>query len=191
MQILLLRHGKPRIDHHQWLTPAEFGRWVAEYDAAGIDPDHRPPSPVLDQAAGCPAVVCSPLPRSIESARALGVGNVAVPDALFREVDMPCAPLRRPRLPSSAWAVLFRLMWTAGYSANAEPLTAARRRADDCVRRLTALAAEHGSVLLVGHGSMNWLIARRLKRQGWSGPPRAPMRYWGMSTYRLPHKTFG
>lgn len=183
VQIVLLRHGMPKVDKDRRLNAAEFGGWVSEYNAAGIDTDCRPPQPAIEQASKCNLVVCSNLPRSLESARALGIETIGICESAFREMDMPYANLQFPRLSLSVWSVLFRLMWVGGYSANAESFDAARERARNCAERLMVLASIHDSVLLVGHGSLNWFVARYLKSMGWTGPRKAPRKYWEFGVY--------
>lgn len=173
----------PKIDRDRRLSAAELGIWVAAYNAAGIDLDLRPPQNAIGQASTCAFVMCSNLPRSLESAKALGLDNIGACESLFREVDLPYASWYFPRLPPSAWTVFFRLMWALGYSGNTESLSEAKARARRCAERLAELAAEHDRVLLVGHGSLNWFVARHLKRMGWSGPKKAPRRYWEFGVY--------
>lgn len=184
MEIVLLRHGMPQIAKEGRLTAAEFGKWVSAYNEAGIDAASRPPQNAIVEAGKCAFVVCSSLPRSRESAKALGLKAIGACDALFREMDMPYASWRFPQLSPGVWAVIFRLIWVGGYSANAESFREARERARRCAERLALLAAEHGKVLFVGHGSLNWFVSRYLKSMGWAGPPRAPRRYWEFGVYR-------
>lgn len=184
MKIVLLRHGRPDIDQDRRLSASEFGAWVSGYDAAGIDAACPPPQSAIDAAASCSFVVCSTLRRSSASARALGLGRIDAGEAMFREMEMPHADWPSPRLPAAAWAVFFRLCWALGYAAKVESFVAAKRRALRCAERLADLAAEHRTVLLVGHGSLNWFIARHLKRMGWSGPKSAPRKYWEYGIYR-------
>lgn len=184
MRIILLRHGAPKIERDLQLSASEFGRWVSDYNAAGIDDDCRPPPCSIEQANRCAFVVCSDLPRSLASARALGVDNIGAGESLFREMSMPHANWPFPRLPLPLWPVFFRLLWALGYSANAEEsFKQARGRARACSERLAELASEHGTVLLVGHGSLNWFIARHLKKMGWSGPNKSPRKYWTFAVY--------
>lgn len=183
VQIVLLRHGLPMIDRDRRVNATDFGVWVSEYDAVGIDARHRPPQAAIEQARGCAFVVCSSLPRSLESARALGMENIGACEPLFREMGMPYANWRFPRLGLAVWSVLFRLMWAVGYSANAEPFKEARERARACAERLADLASLHGTVLLVGHGSLNWFIARYLKSMGWKGPRKSPRKHWDFAVY--------
>jgi len=65
-----------------------------------------------------------------------------------------------------------------------ESIYTARRRARDAKFKLVGLADEYADVLLVGHGMLNALIGRELRRLGWQGPRRATDEYWGMSTYQ-------
>ncbi|MBU0654534.1 MAG: histidine phosphatase family protein [Gammaproteobacteria bacterium] len=63
----------------------------------------------------------------------------------------------------SVWVVVLRIAWFAGYAQNGESFPSARQRAQVATQHLTQLAAEHGSVLLVGHGIMNRLLGRALR----------------------------
>lgn len=183
MQIVLMRHGKPKINKHLRLNAAEFCAWVEEYNASGIDTELTPPPRAIEQAIQCAVTVCSHLPRSLESARALGIGHIGVCDPTFREMDMPHIKWRFPKLPLSMWLVLFRLAWAFGYSTNVESFKAAKERARRCAEHLADLASAHGSVLFVGHGSLNWFIAKHLKSMGWLCSEKPPRKYWEYSVY--------
>jgi hypothetical protein len=76
-----------------------------------------------------------------------------------------------------------RATWLCGWSGGIEPIGVARARSLNASRRLIGLANEHGRVALVGHGMMNLLIARHLRRAGWTGH-RPPTTYWGTSQFR-------
>ncbi len=184
MEIVLLRHGEPRIDKRRRLSAAGFGRWIDDYSAASIESASRPPVDAVARAQRCAFVVCSDLPRSYESALALGVPAIGMRNPLFRELDTPHANWHFPRLRPETWAVFFRLMWMAGHAAGVESVGEARARARRCAERLATLASEHGSVLFVGHGALIWLIDRQLRRLGWQGPTRAPRGYWEYGVYR-------
>ena len=184
MEIVILRHGKPKIGTGGRLSASAFGQWIAAYNKAGIDSTHAPSPIVIAQARTCSVAVCSSLPRSIESATLLGVNNIEVQDSLFRECDMPYADWDHPKLTVSGWSLVFRILQVLGYSSNAESFTEARHRAHRCALRLSELAQRHESVLFVGHGSLNWLISRRLLQMGWSGPGNSGRRYWEFGVYR-------
>jgi broad specificity phosphatase PhoE len=180
-----MRHGKPKIDKHLRLNAGEFGIWVEKYNAAGIDTEHPPPQDAIEQASQCAVAVCSHLPRSLESAKALGIERIGVHDALFREMEMPHVRWHFSRLSLPMWSVFFRLAWALGYSANVESFKAAKGRARRCTEHLADLASTHDSVLFVGHGTMNWFIAKCLKSMGWSCTEKPPRKYWEFSVYRI------
>jgi broad specificity phosphatase PhoE len=185
LQIVLMRHGKPKIGKNLRLNAEEFGIWVKEYNASGIDTEYPPPQFVIEQANQCAFAVCSDLPRSLESAKALGVERVGACDPMFREMDMPHARWRFPTLSLVVWSVFFRFAWVLGYSANAESFKAAKERARNCAESLTDLASTHGTVLFVGHASLNWFIAKYLKRMGWLCLDKPPRKYWEFSVHRI------
>lgn len=65
MEIVLLCHGKPKINKGRWLSAAEFGLWVSAYNAAGIDMGCMPSKDLIERADRCSIIVCSDLPRGI------------------------------------------------------------------------------------------------------------------------------
>ena len=113
VQIVILRHGKPQIKDHGRVSPSDFGQWIAAYNRAGIDPAHYPLPSAIEKARSCSIVICSDLPRSIESAAALGV-QFAEKDSMFRECDMPYANGNHPKLPVSIWSVVFLFFQSTG-----------------------------------------------------------------------------
>lgn len=178
MQIVLMRHGKPKIEHGLRLNAAEFGVWTEKYNTVGVDAKSRPPQAAIHQATRCAFTVCSNLERSKESARLLGIEHIGICSPMFREMDIPHATWRVPNLSPQAWLVVFRLAWALGYSANAESFNSAKKRARDCAEQLADLASTHGTVLFVGHGSLNWFVARHLKSLGWKSSGHPPRSYW-------------
>lgn len=183
MEIVLIRHGRPAFAFSRRVPASELQAQVAAYDACTIC--DTPPKAAIDVAQRCAAVVCSDLTRSLHSARALQCKEIALADALFREAGFPHAQWRWPPLPVAAWAVLFRALWVFGFSQGGESVAASRQRAQTAARRLAQLARERGSVLFVGHGIINRYIADALIAQGWNGPRRPGVRYWGHAVYRL------
>ncbi|MFZ2268032.1 MAG: hypothetical protein WAV95_10710 [Azonexus sp.] len=182
MQIILMRHGRPAIDGQQGLSARAYGAWIKRYNAAAIDPASPPPAAAIRQARLARHVQCSTLPRSVGSAAALGI-SAHGQDAAFRELDMPHADWCFPILPVGLWSVLFRLAWVLGYHRHTESFAAARARAAACAETLSQLAAVHGSVLFIGHGALNWFIARVLRRAGWQSPDGAPRQHWQYAVF--------
>ena len=185
MQIVLMRHGEPDIDKRLRLNALEFGAWVEKYNAAGVDTASQPPQAAIEKAQQCAFTVCSHLPRSVESAKTLGIGRSGLSDPMFREMDMPHAAWRFPKLSVLAWATIFRLAWVFGYSAGVESFQSAKERARRCAAHLARLACTHGTVLFVGHGSLNWFIAKYLKSMGWLCAEKPPRKYWEFSVFHI------
>lgn len=186
MQIVLMRHGKPKIENQLRLNAMEFSAWVEKYNAAGVDKKCQPTQAAIEKANDCAFTVCSNLPRSLESAEILGVRRSGISDSMFREMEMPSTAWRFPALSLAAWSVIFRLAWAFGYSTNVESFKKAKDRARRCAEHLSGLASVHGSVLFVGHGSLNWFIAKHLKSMGWSCAERSPRKYWEFSVFHNP-----
>jgi hypothetical protein len=183
MEIILMRHGKPDLSLWSWVSPSEMQDWIHAYNHAGlcrIDP----PAAGVALAAGAGVIASSTLRRSVDSAKRLRPGETLLSDHLFCEITLPHSGWRFPRLPFYVWAALFRIGWFCGFANRAESLRVAAARADLAAQRLVTLAQKHGSVLLVGHGIMNQMIATHLRAMGWTGQPRTSTGYWISSTYK-------
>ena len=164
---------------------------VAAYDAAGLKADHAPPREAVQMAISCNTVVCSDLRRSVESARKLGASEPDHVESVFREMVLPYASFPSPRLAPGIWAAFFRACWFLGYSPNGESLCQGRLRAATGASRLRQIAADRGSVLLVGHAVVNGLIARELLATGWQGPGSPGRRHWKFGVYECPDQPQG
>lgn len=87
-----------------------------------------------------------------------------------------------------SWAVMFRLLWLAGYSKNSESLDEAKKRALIAASRLDEISRKHGAVLLMGHGVMNRLIAKALGKQGWVNTKKIQSTHWGYGIFEKRNK---
>lgn len=181
-RIILLRHGKPAVDLVGMACAADLAQMAAAYNAAGIV--DQPPPAVLHAVGNADIVLCSDLLRAQESARALGFAEVYTVEVDMREAAIPHFASGSIKLPVSVWLLVLRILWLAGFSRNGESYAAARSRARQAAARLVALAERHASVLLVGHGVMNYLIARELRASGWQGPAKPGKRFWDYGVYR-------
>jgi broad specificity phosphatase PhoE len=181
--IVLARHGRPGAPPRHWIPGRSLTDWVRARDLDPLDRGCRPPAELERIANGSGLIAASPLRRSLESVELLRPGCSPLVELLFREVYRPTALRTGVRLPPSLWSLFTRIAWYYGWSPGVESYAGARRRAAVATERLTALAAEHGSVLLVGHGLMDGLIGQRLRRAGWAGPPFRPRRYWAFTRY--------
>lgn len=182
MRIILLRHGRPELDldaiKHQRLSSLALGEIVKAYLTTDLHPETTPPQEARALAASCAFCLTSDMPRAISSARLLSVAHKAVLDNTLREADLPYLNWHRPILRLATWTFLFRVFWLFGFSQNAETIREAQRRALKSATKLDQLAIEHGSVLVVGHGIMNRLIARELTKTGWRKTAGTKSQYW-------------
>ena len=158
-----------------------MGAWIAAYDGAGMA--DTPPGHARTVAERAAVILSSPLPRALASARLVaGDRPVAImPDA--REAAMPFARWTAPKLPPAVWTTLFRLGWFCGWHPRVESARDARARAERVADRLIRRADAGASVLLVGHGIANRLIASAIRKRGWAGVAASPSGYWQWREY--------
>lgn len=180
MEIILLRHGKPNIELQGKIRPVDFKQLVTVYAESGIQDS---PPPQLGEQFNSHFVVCSHLPRSQHSAEKLGFNEIHLSDSLFAETDIPFFEKSAISLPVIGWLVIFRIMWLFGFHKNGESFSKAKARAREAAQKLIELAEEKDKVILVGHGLMNRLISRELRRENWQGPGSPGKKYWEYGCY--------
>nr|WP_024966947.1 histidine phosphatase family protein [Pantoea sp. IMH] len=182
MSIILMRHGKP--DHYvPGRVPAlAMAEWCEAYDLSIVQ--DLPPEKSLRLAAMADYVVSSPLPRARSSLAKLRL-EPAHTDPLYSEVSLPVIKLSYPHLPPSLWLALLHLLWFCGYAGSVESLDQAKQRAALAANKLIELSSR-GNVLLLGHGIMNKLIARHLRKSGWLAEKHASSRHWSAAIYHPP-----
>ena len=184
-KIVLMRHGEPTSRYSAWIAGREFGEWVRSFDQGGIKEAMLIPDEVRQLASTIGLVISSDLLRATQSAARLARKTVIDPD--LREAGLVDSFRTSFRAPVSLWLAAARLAWRLDVTSSQEPIAAARARAQRVTDNVISLAREYRSVLVVGHGVFNSLIARRLRALGWSGPLMPPSRYWSVATYRPPH----
>jgi broad specificity phosphatase PhoE len=132
-------------------------------------------------------VITSDLKRSVESAKILNPEVKTFPAQLFRETELPTRSMKilDLKLRPSIWAVILRLVWFSGYSNECESLSDAKLRAKKASQQLIDYAHEYKSVVLVGHGFFNMLIAKELQKKGWKSKRKTGAKHWNCTTYSL------
>ena len=188
MEIILLRHGKPIIPSLHKIKAFSFLQWIESYNDSGLCPTSKPSPKLLTLANKTNAVICSQLPRSLQSAEALNINDITLSHSWFNEAGLPSANWRTFKLSPTTWVVIFRILWLFGYSNNSESYKEAKIRAQNSAQKLIELAKEHKSVLFVGHGIYNKLLANELKSLGWSGPGNPGSKHWSFGVYNKPIK---
>ena len=182
MEITLIRHGKPTFDLKGKARSRDIPEIVRNYDLSGIS--GVPPIEAKEKALTCNVAVCSDLSRSIESARALGFEEIHLSNSVFREVAIPHFNNGSLSMSLSSWGVFLRCLSVFGFSRNGESLSMAKGRAQKAASVLIEVAEEHGSALLVGHGFINYFIAKELLSRNWVGPSKPGGNYWEYGAYK-------
>ena len=177
MEIIFIRHGPPSFDSSRWLHNSDLGQLLAEYRAS------RVVSPAPAKLLGMlfaftdKKVCCSALPRCVDSVAALGFSGAARISEL-NEADLPSPNWLQLPIPYRLAIVGLRLAWFLGYSGGVESYQSTQKRAGVAADKLIEIASVHGSVLVVGHGIMNRLVSRRLRKLGWDADSRDRSGYW-------------
>jgi broad specificity phosphatase PhoE len=183
MRIFLVRHGKPDTVSEEPIAGHDVGRWVRRYNEAGITKALAPPAAVCDLATAAGCVLVSDLRRARESAAWLAASRDVRVDPELREAALPESLSISTRLSPGTWVAVARVAWWLNWCESDEPIAMTRQRADRVAGRLEALAAEHGSVMAIGHGMFNRFVASRLRRRGWRGPSVLPRGYWAVAQF--------
>ncbi len=126
--------------------------------------------------------VSSELPRSIESLQKLHEG-LHVKSSLFNEPGLPRLHVPWLRMQAKHWCVFKRILWLLGCSKECESYRQACTRAQEASNLLIKQARQNGMVLLMGHGTMNRLISRCLRKSGWGRVSHGGDRYWGFGVH--------
>ena len=181
--IVLMRHARPDFDTSMRVRTSDMGESLSAYDEAGIERPHMDGQvhgimARLIDAEGREGrrveIVTSDLRRSIESANSFFPNiEAAATDPLYREAELPARlPLCGLAMRYSAAVLTARVLWMFGIRQQAESCAMAAARARRAAKALENRAMERGCVILVGHGFFNRMVARELKRAGWTASRR-------------------
>ncbi|MGB7999206.1 MAG: histidine phosphatase family protein [Anaerobacillus sp.] len=186
MEISLIRHGKSLCRASEPLSYRSFKDWMIEYDHVGAAEEDAYPSDSIEKVLSSELVFTSDLKRSVQSALLLSPALTPKSDTTFREVELPTF-IHVPdtiKVKPNVWAVILRVMWFLGYSKGCESFTSAKKRAVQAALKLSEAAKEHTSIVLVGHGFFNKMIAKELKRRGWRSR-NISTKHWVCTTLSL------
>lgn len=179
-QIILLRHAKVDIANEPAMCADELSDWVKAYDHAVISTDMLPDEGIMRCISEADYTVCSGLRRSIDTAKFLGL-EVDECDALFNEAKIPEAKIPFLKLKPKSWLLILRLLLILGFGKKETSLKASKRQANEAAKKLHELAQSHHTIVLVGHGGMNWLIRKALMRARWQLKPDPSHKNLGMT----------
>jgi broad specificity phosphatase PhoE len=182
LRIVIMRHGKPKLDlealKSQKMASCTLGKIVEKYALTELDNSIPPDSDALGVSKDCVSSMSSDLPRAISSIELLGLSEVNRAEPLFRESALPYLELRSPKLSFFTWAIVYRMAWFLGFSKNGESINNAKDRACRGVDRLVDMVYKERTILFMGHGIINRLIIKELKRRQWKVRKKLSERYW-------------
>ena len=186
MEISFIRHGRSRSSEKKRMKSSDFTEWVADYDREGVFEEGDYPPDTVKRISTAGIVFSSHLSRSVESASLLNAEGT-VSDSLFREAELPHInrDILKVKMPPGLWAVSLRVIWLLGYSKGCESYRSTKRRALQAADKLIESAESHQTVVLVGHGFFNRMIARELRKKGWSGRRWPGSKHWNCTSYSL------
>lgn len=188
-RIVTVRHGRPNVDRSVRITAREYGEWWANYDKSGLAPGEAPPDALKKIAASSDIIVCSTMPRAIETAAKLVDGARIVPqDALFVEAPLPPPPIPFLKLSPTTWGCVSRVFWFLGFAPEGvESRRAAIKRVVRVCDTLLEYADRGDNVLLAAHGYLNWMIDTHMRRRGWRKVEHVgENHYWSYRRYAPP-----
>ena len=183
VRIILARHGKPLPIDAGLITGRDLDGWIRRYDDGGIQKDVPPPEALKHLAASISCILASDLERSVQSAVWLAAGRQVRIEQNLREAYLARTSCVAIRLPPRAWVVIARLAWMLNCLNSTETAAATRVRARNVATQLSALGNLHGSVLVIGHGIFNRMLAKQLRASGWRGPRCLPLGYWSYASF--------
>ena len=181
MKIILMRHAKVLIENRK-IYANELKSVIEEYDQAPIEEhieNHAELQKIADEVN---FTVSSGLRRSVESLALLGREADEV-DGIFAEVESPYTQREIMKLSVYTWGSWFKLVWRLGYSGGSRSYQESKADALEASIKLEGFAKEHETVLLLGHGLKNMLIAKALKRRGWQESKKMSFKNWGYGIY--------
>ncbi len=183
-KIILIRHAKVNIGNSQKIDSSSLKKWVEAYDMTNIDADSLPSKETINMVNSADVVLTSSLKRAIDSAKVLDV-NIHESNAIFNEATVLQVNIPFFKFKPKAWLVILRVLLLFGLGKEGASLKASKLQAKKAMKYLLELPDEYESVVLVGHGGMNWLIRKELMKEGWSLEPNASNKNWGIIILRV------
>lgn len=162
-EILLVRHGRPKVDWTPRLSVAQFRQWTKDYDDVGLSEESYPDDELRALINSSTHIFCSSLRRSQQTHQRAECDIQYVEEPIFNEI-----PLRVPNIP----LIRMRPYRWARLAMNYHAFSgkkAATKRAELAAKLLINAAIEQNQkVALLGHGTMNGYILKALISVGWT-----------------------
>lgn len=178
MEIILIRHGKPKMNNNSVLSASEFTHWVRNYNNSEVEGDSKPPNKNLNSKRAY--IISSDLARAIHSAIIYTNKTPDLVSTAFNEIEIPRYKIPF-RFKPITWVYLSRVLWLLGVKGNFESYPQAKVRSEIASNELVNLVKEKETVILFGHGYMNLHIRKQLIKKGWVLHSKSND-YWGVTS---------
>ncbi len=181
MEIILIRHGRPRSADSPIINACEYIKWIKRYNSSDVAKNSRPEH--INGRYKSFYVVSSDLKRAIHSANIYLKKTPEEIDKLYREMEIPRYKLPL-QLKAWHWVYFSRLLWMLGLQGSFESFKQAKERAELAAVELIKMAQEQEKIVLFGHGFMNRYIRKSLIKKGWLLNAKSNA-YWGVTSLKL------
>jgi broad specificity phosphatase PhoE len=179
-QIILIRHAKVDIVDRGKIDAASLKSWIEVYDKSDIDAESLPSQKTKELVDNADVVLTSTLSRTIDSAKVLDV-NIYENNAVFNEAGIPDVNIPFFKFQPKRWLVIVRVLSLLGFAKLNKSFKTSKLQAEEGSKRLLELSKEHDSVVLIGHGAMNWLLRKVLVKEGWTLEADHCSENWGVT----------
>jgi len=154
--------------------------WVEAYDKAEIDASSLPEQMTKELVSNADVLITSSLKRAIDSAKVLGT-EIYERNAVFDEAKIPDVNIPFLKFKPKRWLLIVRVLSLFGFGKENTSLNASKQQAKEGRERLLELSSDHDTVVLVGHGGMNWLLRKALMKKGWALAEDPCNKNWGVT----------
>jgi broad specificity phosphatase PhoE len=166
-QIILIRHGKPKLSKKGWYTAKMAQEYSRLYDLVKVYDFDK--IPVCISPEDVDTIYSSNLVRAKNTANKLNLNHLPIKSSsLFREFERDILLIPILRVPLKFWLVLSRLMWYSRlHSHRTESKKSANKRSELAADALIISSEENSNAVLVAHGMLNKKLAKTLSKRGW------------------------
>lgn len=184
-RILIGRHGKPALSRKVWLSAEGYRQWWRAYDEGGLAEKQKIPRKLLNSVAKIDKIIASPLPRALETAKALAGDKPIETNEIFVEAPLPPPPIPsfikfRPKI----WGFVARCTWYVGMHDGLESHEEAKLRASAAADFLDEQATTHKSLAVFAHGWFNRMMRPYLIAKGYECIEDGGDGHWSYRVYQ-------
>jgi broad specificity phosphatase PhoE len=166
-QIILIRHGKPKLSKNGWYTAKMAQEYSRIYDLVKVYDFEKIPVCIFPDDVD--TIYSSNLVRAKNTAAKLNINHIPVKSSsLFREFERDIITIPILKMPLMFWLGMSRIMWYSRlHSQTTESKKAANKRSEMVADALIKKSEEKSNAILVAHGMLNKKLVKTLSKRGW------------------------